>query len=166
MNTLELVMIVLYIHEFSAIFFIGGSFFIWLIVWPASYKYTNDETQRTRVVGLIGRLFGYYTHALIITLLATGAYLGYEYIGGNFSLLTTTLGGKILLAKVIVVIVMIVLMYVNNIYHGKLIMRLSEERKYDQMKKIRRITHIASFITLGLMVVIMVLAVSLQFYMP
>jgi uncharacterized membrane protein len=161
----DLVEIVLMIHLFSAIMFIGGSFFLWLIVWPVSYRLTDDESYRTKIVGLIGRLFGYYTDLLIVILILTGIYLGYTYLP-SFSDLTTTTGGRILLIKSIVVVVMIVLMYANNIYHGKRIMRLSEERKYDEMKRIRKITHVASFITMGLMLVIMALAVLLQFYYP
>ncbi len=160
-----IIITVLVIHIFSAIFFIGGSFFIWFIVWPVSYKLTDDESYRTRIVGLIGRLFGYYTNALVIILLATGLFLGYEYLPALSDLDTTT-GGQVLLAKSITVLVMLVLMYANNIYHGKKIMRLSEEKRYDEMQRIRRITHIASFVTMGLMLVILVLAVALQFYMP
>ena len=70
-----IIITVLVIHIFSAIFFIGGSFFIWFIVWPVSYKLTDDESYRTRIVGLIGRLFGYYTNALVIILVATGLFL-------------------------------------------------------------------------------------------
>jgi len=162
---LWIIIAVLFVHIFSAIFFIGGSFFIWFIVWPVSYKLTEDETYRTRIVGLIGRLFGYYTNALVIVLVGTGLFLGYEYLP-NLSDLETTTGGQILLAKSIVVAIMLILMYANNIYHGKKIMRLSEEKKYDEMERIRRITHIASFVTMGLMIVITILAVSLQFYVP
>ncbi|WP_010916415.1 hypothetical protein [Thermoplasma volcanium] len=166
MSSLDLIMAVLIIHVFASIMFIGGSFFIWFIVWPASYKMTKDESMRTKIVGIIGRYFGWWTDATIAILVVSGGYLGYEYIHGNFGLLTTTIGGKILLAKVIVVWIMIVLMYANNIYHGKLIMRLAEEKKYDEMKRIRKITHVASFITLGLILAIMGLAVLLQFFMP
>lgn len=162
---LWIIIAVLFVHIFSAIFFIGGSFFIWFIVWPVSYKLTEDETYRTRIVGLIGRLFGYYTNALVIVLVGTGLFLGYEYLP-SLSDLETTTGGQILLEKSIIVAIMLILMYANNIYHGKKIMRLSEEKKYDEMERIRRITHVASFVTMGLMIVITVLAVSLQFYVP
>ncbi|WP_297217335.1 CopD family protein [Thermoplasma sp.] len=166
MNIIGILLAVLIIHVFAAMIFIGGSLFIWFIVWPASYKATSDESERTKIVGVIGRYFGWWTDATVAILLVTGAYLGYEYVGGNLSLLTTTLGGQILLIKVIIVWITIVLMYANNIYHGKLIMRLAEEKKYDEMKRIRKITHTASFITLGLLLVIMGLAVALQFFMP
>ncbi|QRF76061.1 putative integral membrane protein [Thermoplasmatales archaeon] len=162
---LWIIIAVLFVHIFSAIFFIGGSFFIWFIVWPVSYKLTEDETYRTRIVGLIGRLFGYYTNALVIVLVGTGIFLGYEYLP-RLSDLETTTGGQILLEKSIIVAIMLILMYANNIYHGKKIMRLSEEKKYDEMERIRRITHVASFVTMGLMIVITILAVSLQFYVP
>lgn len=160
-----LFLVLLWIHALTAVFFIGGSLFIWGVVWPVSFKITKDERERTRIVGLIGRLFGTLTDISVIILFATGAYLGIKYLP-QFSDLTTTYGGQILLAKTITVIIMTVLMYANNLYHGKKIMRLSEEGKFDEIKRIRKITHIASFITLGLLIVIAVLAFTLPYYHP
>lgn len=160
-----LFLIVLWIHAFTAVFFIGGSFFIWMVVWPMSYKMTEDERERTRIVGLIGRLFGTLTDISVIILLVTGAYLGMVYLPQHSDLMTTV-GGQLLLAKSIIVIIMIVLMYANNLYHGKRIVNLAAQGKLDEVKRIRRITHIASFITLGLLAVIAILAFTLPFYAP
>ena len=52
-------LIILWIHIFTAIIFIGGSFFIWLVVYPESFKITDDEKLRTRIVGRIGKRFAY-----------------------------------------------------------------------------------------------------------
>lgn len=158
-----LFLIVLWIHALTAVFFIGGSFFIWMVVWPVSYKITSDEKERTRIVGMIGRLFGRLTDLSVIILIITGVYLGLGYVP-NFSDLTTTPGGQLLLAKSILVVIMLALMYANNLYHGKLIMRLVAEDKLDQAKIIRKRTHIASFITLGLILVIAAIAFALPFY--
>lgn len=158
-------LIVLWIHAFTAIFFIGGSFFIWVIVWPATFRITSDEKERTRIIGNVGRLFGTATDISVGILIVTGLYLAYLYLP-SLSDLTTTTGGKLLLAKGILVIIMISLMYSNNLYHGKKIVRLSREGRMDEVRKIRRITHIASFITLGLMVAIALIALSLPFYHP
>lgn len=158
-----LFLIILWIHAVTAVFFIGGSLFIWIVVWPASYKFTQDEKERTRLMGHIGRLFGTLTDISVIILILTGIYLGLGYLP-SLSDLTTTTGGKILLAKSIIVVVMIVLMYANNLYHGKKIVRLASQGKFEEVRKIRRITHIASFITLGLMVVIAMLAFTLPYY--
>ena len=160
-----LFLVVLWIHATTAVFFIGGSLFIWIVVWPVSYKFTDDEKERTRILGLIGRLFGTLTDISVVILLVTGAYLGLAYLP-QFSQLTTTAGGQLLLAKSIVVIVMIVLMYANNIYHGKRIVNLAAQGELEKVRQIRRITHIASFITLGLLVVIAILAFTLPYYHP
>lgn len=158
-------LVILWIHAMTAIFFIGGSLFLWVVVWPASFKFTDDERERTRMIGHIGRLFGTLTDISIGILFLTGAYLGIEYLP-SLSDLETTAGGKLLLIKIILVIVMTALMYTNNLYHGKKIVRLSREGKMDEVKRIRKITHIASYITLVLMVVIAILAFSLPFYQP
>ena len=155
--------IILWIHIFSAVLFVGGSFFIWAVVWPASHKITDDEKERTRIVGKIGKQFAYFTHITLGLLILTGLYNMTWYLPSS-SDLTITTGGQILLAKIILVVVMIVMMYANNMYHGKKIMRLAKEGRLDEVKRIRKITHLVSFTTLGLMVVITILATSLQFY--
>lgn len=154
--------IVLWIHIFAAIIFIGGSFFMWLVVWPASYDVTDDERLRTKIVGKIAKRFAYFTHGSLLILILTGLYNMSWYLPSPFDF--STIGGKILLAKIFVVVAMIVIMYSNNVYHGKKIMRLSSEGKLDQVKKIRKITHLISFVTLGLLVVITILATAMQFY--
>lgn len=154
---------VLWVHLFAAIIFIGGSFFIWLVVWPTSYGLANTEAERTAIVGRIAKRFAYFTHLSIGILVTSGLYLAVPYLRSP-SLLSTTLGGEILSAKVIVVIVMIILMYANNIYHGRKIMRLTAEGKLEDAERIRKAAHLASFVTLGLMLIITMLGVSLVSY--
>ncbi len=160
-----LFLVILWIHAFTALFFVGGSFFIWIVVWPATFRISDDEKVRTKILGHVGRIFGTATDISVAILILTGLYLGYGYLP-KLSDLTTTTGGQLLLAKSIIVVIMLVLMYANNIYHGKRLVRLSQEGKFDEMKRIRRITHMASFITLGLMVVIVLIAFTLPFYYP
>ncbi len=155
--------VALWVHLFAAIIFIGGSFFIWLVVWPASYSLANTEAQRSIIVGRIAKRFAYFTHASILTLVASGIYLALPYIESPSSI-STTLGGQILLGKVIVVVIMIVLMYTNNIYHGRKIMRLVAQADLEEVKRIRHRTHLASFGTLGLLVIITILGVTLLYY--
>lgn len=156
-------LIILWLHLFFAIIFIGGSFFIWVVVWPASYQITDDERLRTKVVGRIAKRFAYFTHVSLGILIITGIYNATWYLP-SFGALFTTTGGLILLVKGILVILVIAIIYTNNLYHGKKIMRLSEEKRYDDMKRIRKRTHLFSFISLGLLLVITVLAAALQFY--
>lgn len=156
-------LIVLWIHLFFAIIFIGGSFFIWLVVWPASYEITDDESMRTKIVGRIAKRFALFTHVSIAVLVVTGIYNATWYLQSSTSLLDTT-GGLILLVKSMVVLAAIIIIYTNNLYHGKKIMALSRDKKFEEMKAMRRRTHLFSYISLALLLIITILAVALQFY--
>ncbi|MCL4350338.1 MAG: CopD family protein [Candidatus Thermoplasmatota archaeon] len=159
-------MAILWVHIFTAMIFVGGSFFIWLVVMPSSYKITDDEKLRTKIVGTIGKNFAFFTNISVVILVLTGLYnLTWYLPGGNYiyALFNTT-GGQILLYKMILVLAMILLMYGNNLYHGKKIMSLVREGKMDEVRRIRKRTHFLSYVTLLLMVIITILAVSLQFY--
>lgn len=155
--------IILAIHIFFAILFIGGSFFIWLVVWPASYEITDDERERTRIVGRIAKRFALFTHISLGILIITGIYNATWYLGSISALFETT-GGELLLAKIIVVGVDILIIYTNNLYHGKKITRLAREGKLEEVRKIRKVTHLFSFISLALLLVIVGLATALQFF--
>lgn len=155
--------IVLWIHLFFAIIFIGGSFFVWVVVWPASYQVTDDEKLRTRIVGRIAKRFAYFTHISLVLLILTGIYNATWYLPSMVALFNTT-GGIILLVKAILVVIVVIIIYTNNLYHGKKIMRLSEEKRFDDMRKIRKRTHLFSFISLGILLIITILAAALQFY--
>ncbi|MGC8516153.1 MAG: CopD family protein [Thermoplasmata archaeon] len=160
----SLILALLWIHIFFAIIFIGGSYFMWLVLWPASFKVSDDEKQRTRFVGVVAKRFAYFSHASLLILIVTGLILAFGWYLPQPSDLTTTFPGKILLSKIIVVAAMIAIVYGNNMYHGKRIMRLSREGKKEELQKLRRMSHILSFISLGLMAVIVVLAVALEIY--
>lgn len=156
--------VVLWIHIFSAIFFVGGSFFIWVVVIPASYKITDDEKLRTRIVGLIGKQFALFTNITLVILIITGIYNSTWYLNYNFYALFNTTGGKILFVKIILVGAMIIIMYGNNIYHGKRLMQMAREGRMEELRRLRKWSHRLSYITLGLMLAIVFAAVSLQFY--
>lgn len=155
--------IFLWVHLFAAIIFIGGSFFIWLVVWPASYGLANTEAQRSIIVGRIAKRFAYFTHVSIAVLVASGTYLALPYLQSPSSL-STTLPGELLFAKILVVVSMIILTYANNIYHGRKIMRLVAQGKLEDVTRVRKLTHLSSFITLGLMMIITMLGATLLFY--
>ncbi len=160
----SLILVLLWIHIFFAIIFIGGSYFMWLVLWPASFKVSDDEKQRTRFVGVVAKRFAYFSHTSLLILVVTGLILAFGWYLPQPSDLITTLPGHILLSKMIVVAAMIGIVYGNNLYHGKRIMRLSREGKKEELQKLRRKSHILSFISLGLMALIVVLAVALQIY--
>lgn len=152
--------LVLWIHLFSAVLFVGGSFFMWLVIVPASRLITHDESERTRIVGNIARKFGKLTNPTLIVLILTGLYNAMWYLQSIRGLFDYP--GTILLAKIILVAILLLLIYVHNVYFGKRIVRLAEERKLDELKTLRKKSRFVSASSLTLMIVILFLAVMLQ----
>lgn len=161
MNGLEIA--VLYVHLFAAVLFVGGSFFFWLILEPVTYTLTRDESERTALVARVARRFGQFTNPLLILLVATGIYNATWYLPSLLAL-TTTPGGELLLAKGLVVAVLIALIYLHGAYYGPKIVRLARERRYDELRALRRRSRTVSMINLALMLAVLLLAVLLQSY--
>jgi copper resistance protein D len=153
--------IILWIHLFSAVLFVGGSFFMWIVVMPASHLITQDESERTQIVGKIAKAFAKISIASIAILIVTGIYNASWYLS-TFSDLLDTSGGMILLAKSILVVALIGLIVIHNVYFGKRIIKLAREKRIDELKMLRKRSRIVSFTNLGLMLAILVLAVLLQ----
>jgi copper resistance protein D len=153
--------IILWIHLFSAVLFVGGSFFMWLVVMPASHLITQDESERTQIVGKIAKAFAKISIASLAILIVTGIYNASWYLS-TFSDLLDTSGGIVLLAKSILVVALIGLIFLHNVYFGKKIIKLAREKRIDELKMLRKRSRIVSFTNLGLMIVILVLAVLLQ----
>ena len=152
--------LILWVHLFSAVVFVGGSFFMWLVIVPASRLITNDESERTRIVGNIAKRFGNLTNPTLIVLILTGLYNAMWYLQSVRGLFDYP--GTILLGKIILVTTLLVLIYVHNVYFGKRIVRLAEERKLEELKALRRKSRFVSATNLMLMIVILLLAVMLQ----
>lgn len=72
--------VILWIHLFSAVLFVGGSFFMWLAVMPASHLITEDESERTQIVGKIAKQFRRVTNATLVVLVLTGVYNASWYL--------------------------------------------------------------------------------------
>ena len=155
--------IVLWIHLFFAIIFIGGSFFIWIVVWPSSFDLAENEKFRTKIVGTMSKRFAFFTNISVGILIVTGLNLAYQMFGTTPDLLST-IGGQILFAKVVVVAVALGIMYYNNMGHAKKIKLLVEENKMDEVSRLRKRAHLFSFLTLGLLVIVTILASLLQVF--
>lgn len=155
------VAVVLGVHLFAAVLFIGGSFFLWLVVEPASYEGAPDESERTARVGRLARRFGPWSTALLIVLIGTGLFNASWYLGSPNDLLTTV-GGRLLLIKGIAVAVLVALIYTHGLYFGRRIMRLAREGRLEELRRVRRVSRKISYVNLGLMLVILALAVALQ----
>jgi uncharacterized membrane protein len=152
--------LLLWIHLFSAVLFVGGSFFMWLVIVPASRLITHDESERTRIVGNIARKFGKLTNPTLVVLILTGLYNAMWYLQSVRGLFDYP--GTILLGKIILVAILLLLIYVHNVYFGKRIVQLAEERKLDELKTLRRKSRFVSAANLTLMIIILLLAVMLQ----
>ncbi len=159
-----LIITLLFIHILSAVFLVGSSIFVWIVIWPSSSVVLTDEKLRTRFMSIMGKRYALYTNISIILLTVTGlliVYLVYPVYYTNFYSSIKTSWGYVLTIKIILVALMYGILYGNNLWHGKLIPRLAESGKFDELKKLRKITHILSFITVSLMVVIVFVAMIL-----
>ncbi|MHB2035367.1 MAG: CopD family protein [Nitrososphaerales archaeon] len=155
--------IILWIHLFSAVIFVGGSFFIWLVVMPASHRFAKDESERTQIVGKIAKDFARITNPTLIILVLTGMYNISWYLPSYQDLFTfQTYDEKVLFIKVVLVAILIVLIYAHGLYYGKKIVKLAQERNVEGLKAVRKRSRIISFANLALMVAILVLAAMLQ----
>lgn len=145
--------IVLFIHLFSAIFFVGGSFFMWFVVVPASHLITSEEPERTQIVGKIAKQFGRLTHPTLSVLIITGLYNASWYLQSAARLFEYP--GTILLSKMMLVAVLLILVYVNNLYLGRRIVRVAREGNMGKLKELRKRSKVLSVANLSLMLAIL-----------
>ncbi len=150
-------------HLFSAVIFVGGSFFIWLVVMPASHHFTKDEAERTLVVGKIAKQFGRITNPTLVILVLSGIYNASWYLPSFGELLSfKSYDADVLFVKVVLVSILIILIYVHGVYYGRKIVRFAREKDLEGLKAVRRRSRIISYANLALMVAILILAVMLQ----
>ena len=152
--------VVLWIHLFAAAFFVGGSFFFWLVVIPATRLITTDESDRTQIVGKIAKVFRRFVTRTLIIIVLTGIYNASWYLASMQDLLIYP--GTLFLTKIILVIILLILIYVHNIYFGKRITALAKERNVEELKRIRKTSRKISVANLILMAVIFFLAALMQ----
>ncbi len=151
--------IVLWFHLLSAVLFVGGSLFIWLVV-PPTKLIAKDEFERMQIVEKITRRFGRITNITLVVLILSGVYNASWYLPSTGALFDTY-RRNLLLVKIVLVIVLVALIYFHGLYFGKKIVRLVEERKLEELKKVRKQSRIVSAINLVLMM-ILVFAIFLQ----
>ncbi len=141
--------------------FVGGSFFMWLVVLPASRLVTEDESERMRIVEKIARQFGRITNLIVVVLVVTGLYTASWYLPSTNALFDTYVG-NLLLVKIVLVIVLIFLIYLHGIYFGRKIAQLGRERRLEELKAVRKQSRMVSAANLALMIAILLFAVFLQ----
>ncbi len=152
---------ILWVHLFSAVLFVGGSFFFWLVLEPVSYRVVSDEAARTVLIGRLARRFGQFTTPLLIVLILTGLYNASWYLP-SLSDPLASLPGQVLVLKAVVVLALVILIYVHGIYFGRRISRLARAGDVDGLRQIRRKSRVVSYVNLGLMLAVLALAVALQ----
>lgn len=152
---------VLWVHLFSAVLFVGGSFFMWLVLEPVSRAVVADEAARTLLVGRIARRFGKLTTPLLVVLIVTGLFNASWYLP-SFADPLSTVPGQVLVAKTVVVAVMVALIYVHGLYFGRRISRLAREGQVEALRRIRRMSRLVAYVNLALMLTVLGLAVALQ----
>ena len=143
-----------------AAFFVGGSFFFWLVIIPASRFISTDESERTQIVGKIAKVFGKTVTPALIIIVLTGIYNASWYLSSIQDLLIYP--GTILLTKIILVMVLLILIYVHNVYFGKRITAFAKERNIEGLKRIRKTSRKISAANLIIMAAILFLAVLMQ----
>jgi uncharacterized membrane protein len=120
-----------------------------------------DEKQRTRFMSVMGKKYALWTNISIVLLTVTGILLIYLYRPSyitNFSYAISTQWGYVLTVKIVAVALMYGILYGNNLWHGKKFPKLAEAGQFEELKRMRRYSHIFSFITVGLMVIIVLIA--------
>ncbi|MEM0287764.1 MAG: CopD family protein [Nitrososphaerota archaeon] len=155
--------IILLIHLFAAVIFIGGSFFMWLVVVPASFEVAKEESQRTMLVGRIAKRFGLVSNISLIVLILTGIYNASWYLP-SYSALLSTIPGRLLLAKVLSVALLLIGVYSHNVYFGRKIVSLAREGKVQQLNALRKKSRVVSTFNLVMMIVILLIAALMQVY--
>lgn len=142
--------VILWIHLASAMFFVGGSLFVWWVVVPASRRLTDDESRRTEIVATIARVFGRIVGPTILVLVASGIYSATWYLS-SFGELFRDAKGLVLLAKILLTGILLVLIGVHDVYFSRRIRRLASDRKPAELEAVRRWSHLVSIV----MVVVM-----------
>ena len=155
--------IILWVHLFSAVIFVGGSFFIWFVVVPASHRIAKDESERTQIVAKIAKDFAKITNPTLIILVLTGIYNISWYLPSYQDLFSfRTYGDVVLFTKAVLVVILVILIYVHGVYYGRKISRLALAKDTEGLRAVRRVSRLISYTNLGLMIAILILATMLQ----
>ncbi len=152
--------IILWLHLVTAMFFVGGSLFVWWVVIPASYRLTQDEERRTEIVATIARVFGRVVGPVIILLVATGIYNATWYLN-SFGELFRDAKGRTLLAKCLLTLLLLVLIGVHDVYFSRKIRRLAGEKRMVELARVRRWSHVVSAASVVVMAAILILVIVL-----
>lgn len=151
-----LLMVLVIVHVFAAALLLGGSFFIWVVVVPASRDFGVGEAERTRMIGQVARRFGLVVYASLAVLIGTGIPIAVIEFG-TLAALVETASGLLLLVKVILVAAFLVLMYLHNVVYGRQITALAKAGQTEELRRLRRRSRPIAYINLALLTAIFLL---------
>ena len=146
----------IWVHLFSAILFIGGSFFMWLVLVPGSKDAIKDEADRTIIVAKISKRFAKLTWMLLATLIITGIANAIWYIPKN--LYSSGYNIYFVTAMAISTAVLIVMLYGPGKHYGKLIAKYAGKGDLKSLTKVRKKSKLVSYANLAIMVFITIIA--------
>jgi putative copper resistance protein D len=161
----------LYVHLVSAVVFVGGSIFIWTVLLPAMNRLEVEQSTKQSVLFAVSKRFGRVVDVSLLLLIVTGIYNATWYLP---SFEVSSPESKILAIKIIVVAIMVFSIYFNNLYYAKKIVSLTKQvrqlgpsQRTDELVKklgvVRRRSRVLSTVNMALMLLVILLAVMLQF---
>ncbi len=153
--------IILFIHLFAATLFVGGSFFMQLVLVPASRRAQSDRLVSSRIIFAAARRFGVLTNAALIVLVLTAMYNATWYLPG-LEVFSGSLRADLLLIKSSLTLILIVMVYIHGAYFGRRMAQYLNSGNTFELERIRRIGGYISLINLALMGAILLVATLMQ----
>ena len=157
-----------WIHLVSAITWIGGQLFILIILLPIM-RTALPRNERTLLFAQVGRRYATVSWIALSLLVVTG-FLNGQRRGIDWSRLSTSDYGRILMVKLIFVAVVIVITLVHALHFGRRITEIAERAQalgsddpaiVEERRRLQTVSGILSGINLLLNLVIVLLAASL-----
>ncbi|MCW6161151.1 MAG: hypothetical protein LVQ97_03125 [Candidatus Micrarchaeales archaeon] len=136
--------------------FIGGSFFMWLVVVPWSKEAIKDEAMRTVLLAKISKKFARLTWMLLSTLIITGIINALWYLPEGTA--TGNAGAYLTVAMVLSTAILIILLYGPGRYYGRQIAKYGRAGDLEKLAIVRKKSTIISYTNLAIMLFITVIA--------
>lgn len=157
-----------WVHLISAIIWVGGQIFILFVLLPI-LRTSLERDQRTLLFAQVGRRYAVISWIALALLVVTG-FLNADREGVDWTRLTVSSYGRILLAKLILVSIVIAITLVHALYFGRRITEITEriqvldtgnESAELERRRLRIVSGVLSGVNLFLNLVIVLLAASL-----
>jgi copper resistance protein D len=124
--------IVVLLHLFSAVVWIGGTIFLAAVLIPVTRKHIEPPSEGARVLGIVARRFRVVSYAAVGLLIATGLWLAIDHWGispGEFFTADATWFLEALRVKVSLVVAILALSLLHDMYLGPKLAASQEGRR-------------------------------------